>query len=80
MRWTVTLANEGGGETIEEQDTAKTRALEADAMDHPLMQAVIAAFPAAKITDIRSRESMAIEAAVTALPEVDDEWDPFEAE
>lgn len=80
VRWTVTLANEGGGETIEEQDTAKTRALEAEAMDHPLMQAVIAAFPAAKITDIRSRESMAIEAAVTALPEVDDEWDPFEAE
>ena len=80
VRWTVTLANESGGETLEEQDNAKARALEAEAMEHPLMQAVIATFPKAKITGIRSREAMAIEAAVTALPEVDDEWDPFEDE
>ncbi len=77
-RWTVTLANDGGAKTLEEQANAKAGALEEKALEHPLMQAVIAAFPKAKITEIRSREAMTIEAAITALPEVEDEWDPFE--
>ncbi len=80
VRWTVTLANEGGGETIEEQQNAKLRALEEEALQHPLMQAVIQAFPQAKITEIRSRAEMAAEAEAEALPEVEDEWDPFEDE
>ncbi len=78
VRWAVSLANEGGAETIEEVENAKIRALEEDALQHPLMQAVIAAFPKAKITEIRSREALAAEAELEALPEVDEEWDPFE--
>ncbi|WP_267888887.1 DNA polymerase III subunit gamma/tau [Nioella nitratireducens] len=78
VRWTVTLANEGGGETIEEQQDAARRALEEQALEHPLMQAVIQAFPQARITDIRTRADMAAEAEAEALPEVEDEWDPFE--
>ena len=42
------------------------------------VQAVLAAFPGAKITEIRTPEAMQQEAAVQALPEVEDEWDPFE--
>lgn len=36
------------------------------------------AFPKAKITDIKSRRDLANEALAEALPEVEDEWDPFE--
>ena len=78
VRWTVTLANEGGGETIEEVENAKTRELEDAARQHPMMQAVLAAFPQAKITEIRSRAELDAEAELQALPEVEDEWDPFE--
>jgi len=77
-RWTVTLANEGGGETIEEVENAKVRDLEDQARQHPMMQAVLAAFPQAKITDIRSRAELDAAAELQALPEVEDEWDPFE--
>jgi DNA polymerase-3 subunit gamma/tau len=77
-RWTVTLANEGGGETIEEVENAKTRELEDEARQHPMMQAVLAAFPQARITEIRSRAELDAEAELQALPEVEDEWDPFE--
>jgi DNA polymerase-3 subunit gamma/tau len=78
VRWTVTLANEGGGETIEEVENAKVRELEDEARQHPMMQAVLAAFPQAKITEIRSRAELDAEAELQALPEVEDEWDPFE--
>ncbi|WP_306047163.1 DNA polymerase III subunit gamma/tau [Nioella sp. MMSF_3534] len=78
VRWTVTLANEGGGETIEEVENAKVRELEDAARQHPMMQAVLAAFPQAKITEIRSRAELDAQAELQALPEVEDEWDPFE--
>lgn len=42
------------------------------------MQAVFAAFPEARIDDIRTPEDIAAEAQADALPEVDEEWDPFE--
>ena len=47
-------------------------------MQNPLVQAVFAAFPTARITDIRTPQETRTEAALTALPEVEDEWDPFE--
>jgi DNA polymerase-3 subunit gamma/tau len=37
-------------------------------------------FPDAQIAKIRTPEAIALEAAVDALPEVEDEWDPFEEE
>ncbi|RMA43728.1 DNA polymerase III subunit gamma/tau [Rhodophyticola porphyridii] len=78
VRWAVSVVNEGGGDTIEEQQNAELAALKAKAEDHPMMQAVRAAFPDARITEIRTHAEIAAEAAVEALPEVDDEWDPFE--
>lgn len=77
-RWAVTVVNEGGGETIAEVRDAKDLALKAEALAHPLMQAVLAKFPQAKITAIRTAEQIAAEAVEEALPEVEDEWDPFE--
>ena len=42
------------------------------------MQAVLAQFPQAKITTIRTAQDIAAAAVSEALPEVEDEWDPFE--
>jgi DNA polymerase-3 subunit gamma/tau len=64
--------------TIAETRDAEKRTMERDALDHPLVAAVFAAFPKARITDIRTREALTREAAIQALPEVEDEWDPFE--
>ncbi len=77
-RWAVTLVNDGGAETIAEKRDAADLALKAQAAEHPLVQAVMAAFPKARITQIRTAEEQEAEAQAEALPEVDDEWDPFE--
>ncbi|MEL6618075.1 MAG: DNA polymerase III subunit gamma/tau [Pseudomonadota bacterium] len=77
-RWAVSLVNEGGGETIYEREHAEELALKAKAEAHPLVQAVLESFPKATITTIRTPEEIAQEAHIEALPEVDDEWDPFE--
>jgi DNA polymerase III subunit gamma/tau len=76
-RWAVTLVNTGGQPTVAEARDAERSTLERQALDHPLVQAVLAAFPEARISDIRAPVREA-EAAREALPEVEDEWDPFE--
>ena len=77
-RWGISVASSGGAPTISEQsDRAQTRA-QAEALDNPLVQAVLAAFPGATITQIRSPEALAATAATNALPAADDDWDPFE--
>ena len=48
--------------------------------ENPLVQAVLAAFPGAKISEVRAILPPESEAASAALPEVEDEWDPFESE
>jgi len=77
-RWAVSVVNDGGGKTIAEVRDAADLALKAEAEGHPMVQAVLAQFPQAKITAIRTPEEIAQEAHIEALPEVDDEWDPFE--
>ena len=77
-RWGVSVVSEGGGSTIAEDRDTDRLAAETVAMQNPVVQAVFAAFPTAKITDIRTLQETRTEAAITALPEVEDEWDPFE--
>jgi len=77
-RWGVSVVGSGGAPTVSETRDAERLQAEAEAMENPLVQAVLSAFPGAKITEIRTPEAMAQEAAVQALPEVEDEWDPFE--
>ncbi len=79
-RWAVSLVNTGGGATIAETRDAAQRALEDEARAHPLVQAVFNAFPQARIEAIRTPEDQAASAMAEALPEVEDEWDPFEEE
>ncbi|MDG2339651.1 MAG: DNA polymerase III subunit gamma/tau, partial [Paracoccaceae bacterium] len=77
-RWAVILVNEGGAETIAEKRDSAELAIKAEAQKHPLVQAVLAAFPKAKITNVKSAAEMEAEAQSEALQEVEDEWDPFE--
>ncbi|MDP1575552.1 MAG: DNA polymerase III subunit gamma/tau, partial [Cypionkella sp.] len=77
-RWGVSVVNAGGAPTLAEDRDAASNAAKAEAMENPLVQAVMLAFPGAQITDIRTAEAMAASAAIEALPEVEDEFDPFE--
>ena len=78
-RWTVSIGDNGAKTIAELRDTA-ANALTQEAQKHPLVQAVLIAFPKAKITDIRTDKDIATEAQLQALPEVEDEWDPFDDE
>ncbi len=78
LRWGVTVVRDGGAPTITETRQATEAQLKADAMDHPLVAAVFAQFPNARITNLRSKAQLQQEAALDALAEVQDEWDPFE--
>ena len=78
VRWGITLVNGCEESTIVEVRDGEKRALRQTAEAHPLVQAVMLQFPQAKITAIRTPEEIAAEAQVEALPEVEDEWDPFE--
>ena len=77
-RWAVTVVNDGGAETIAQVRDAADNALKARAEAHPLVQAVLAQFPNARITGIRTPDQIATDAQIESLPEVEDEWDPFE--
>ena len=77
-RWAVIVSNAEGEPTIAEVRDATATALQQEATAHPLVQAVLATFPKARITDIRTEADRAQEAESDALAEVEDEWDPFD--
>jgi len=77
-RWGVSVVNVGGAATLAESRDKDRSAAAAEAMQSPLVQTVIAAFEGARIVAIRTPEAMAQAAALAALPEVDEDWDPFE--
>jgi DNA polymerase-3 subunit gamma/tau len=78
QRWGVSVVSAGGAPSTAEARQAGRLAAEAEARENPLVQAVMAAFPGARVAAIRTPEAMMQAAAANALPEVDDEWDPFE--
>lgn len=77
-RWVVTVVDGCTEPTIAETRDEADRALRAEAARHPLVQAALAAFPGAEITEVKSQDALEAVAAEEALPEVDEEWDPFE--
>ena len=77
-RWAVSVVATGGAPTVAEVRDAKENALREEASTHPMVQAVLARFPKAVIKDIRTPEQIAADVETEALPEVEDEWDPFE--
>ncbi|SLN15650.1 DNA polymerase III subunit tau [Falsiruegeria litorea R37] len=79
-RWAVSVVSDGDAPTIAELKDAAANALRSEAEAHPLVQAVLAEFPKAKITHIQTPEERAAQVETEALPEVEDEWDPFDDE
>jgi DNA polymerase-3 subunit gamma/tau len=79
VRWGVSVVGAGGAPTLAEQQRAADAAARHAAEAIPLVQAVLATFPGARIVAVRSPDALADQAAAEALPEVEDEWDPFEA-
>ncbi len=77
-RWAVSVVSDGDAATIAEVRDAADLALRAQAEQHPLVQAVLEQFPKARIKRIETPEERAAKVETEALPEVEDEWDPFE--
>ena len=77
VRWAVSIGKDGAP-TIAETRDAKREALKQAARETPLVAAIFQAFPNAQIGPLQTPEELASKAATEALPEVDEEWDPFE--
>jgi DNA polymerase-3 subunit gamma/tau len=52
-RWLVSLSNAAGEATLKQQEAAIVAARKAQAAEHPLVQAVLKAFPGASIDEVR---------------------------
>lgn len=79
-RWGVSVVNGCEAQTVFERRDAARLAIEEEARQHPLVQAALMAFPKARIKAVKTAEEAQVEAELDALPEVEDEWDPFEEE
>ena len=75
VRWGVSIEDGGTAPTIAETREAEEERVKAEVATHPLVQAALAAFPKARIVAVHQAEA---EAEAEALPEVEDEWDPFD--
>ncbi len=53
IRWVVTVARDVSGQTVAEAETERRDNLVTDARADPDVAAILAAFPGAKITDVR---------------------------
>jgi DNA polymerase-3 subunit gamma/tau len=82
-RWGVSVVASGGQPTLAERRAAELARVQDEAADNPLVQAILAAFPGARIAEVRRPEALVAAATEAALPqaepEADDDWDPFEA-
>ena len=85
-RWTVTISNEDGEPTLADQSRSAETDRRAAARSHPLVQAILAAFPGATIEAVRDASAddyglPLTPAAATAEPEDDGrDFAPPEAE
>ena len=80
-RWIVSVSGEAGEPTLREQDAARAAGLKSEAANHPLVRAVLEAFPGARIEAVREK---AAEAATPAPAEPDEDAviteDPIEGD
>jgi len=65
-RWVVAVSQEEGAPTLEQQERARVSELESEVARHPLVRAVLEAFPGATIAAVRERFA-------ATEPEADDE-------
>lgn len=70
QRWTIAISTASGDPTIDEQRTAADNQREQEASQHPLVLAIMDAFPGARIEGVR--DPMADEYRLPPLPVTDD--------
>ncbi len=75
----MAVVGSGGAATIAEVRAKEKGDLEARAREHPMVQAVLEAFPGAEIRAVRPADALAA-AAPEEAGDGDDDWDPFLAE
>ena len=78
IRWAISVVQNGEAKTIVERKEKNAHDLEKDAYAHPFVKEALVQFPDARIVKVVSKEKLEQEAAVKALEEVEEEWDPFE--
>ena len=77
-RWTIALSREQGEPTLAEQGRAADTARRADAAQHPLVRAILEAFPGAKIDRVTDSRADAYGLAPAPLPEPDLPENPYD--
>ncbi len=65
-RWLVSVSSHAGAPTLKQQAAAMAEAQRAEAAQHPLVKAVLAAFPGATIDEVRDLARQSAEAAPEA--------------
>ena len=78
LRWAISVVQNGEAQTIFERKEKNAKDLENDAYAHPFVKEALVQFPDARIIKVVSKEKLEQEAAIKALEEVEEEWDPFE--
>jgi DNA polymerase III subunit gamma/tau len=81
VRWGVSVVRSGGAPTIAETRAAEQADLRGRALAHPMVQAVLAAFPGAEIRDVRPPDAAGPAApppAAEDIEEFEDDWDPLD--
>ncbi|HBK06563.1 MAG TPA: DNA polymerase III subunit gamma/tau [Acetobacteraceae bacterium] len=77
-RWTIAISREAGEPTIAEQGNAADTARKSAAADHPLVAAILAAFPGARIDTVHDKTADAY--GLPAVPPDMPEFAPPDAE
>jgi DNA polymerase-3 subunit gamma/tau len=73
-RWTIAMSAAVGEPTIAEQGSAADTARKSAAADHPLVRAIMAAFPGARIDTVHDKmaDAYGLPAAVVEVPDMPD--------
>ena len=78
-RWGVAVVGSGGAATIAEVRATEKGDLRARSLEHPMVQAVLAAFPGAEIREVRPADALVPRRRRRRpRPRTDDDWDPFD--
>jgi DNA polymerase-3 subunit gamma/tau len=75
VRWTIALSTEIGDPTVAEQATAAEAARRSAAIEHPLVRAILEAFPGARLEAVREEAAEASGLPTAAAP---DEAAPYD--
>lgn len=81
VRWGVAIVGSGGASTIAEVRAERKGTLHAQALAHPMVQAMLAAFPGAEVREVRApdlADPTTAPLAPAAEEAEDDEWDPID--